>query len=298
MLNQGWIYQDQIQAKDVGLTILEYYTRTYGHSSQEDWLERILKGQIHLNGQTVSPDTQLKVGHKLTYHRPPWQEPDVPLSFEILYEDSHLLVINKPSGLPVLPGGNFLEHTLLWQLKQKFPNQKVVPIHRLGRGTSGLMLIGRSKLGRSHLTQQMREHKIKKVYHTLIGKSHLPDSFIIEQPIGKIPYPSLGYLYAATPEGKFAYSECQVLDRTEQNTYLEVKILTGRPHQIRIHLAAIGYPLLGDPLYTIGGVPKINKQEKLSVPGDCGYFLHAYQLSFVHPQTHQFMDFICSPEKR
>jgi 23S rRNA pseudouridine1911/1915/1917 synthase len=293
-MNQGWTYEDQIQTKNVGLTVLDYYTRSYPHSTQEDWLERITNGKICLNGQTTSPDTKLKAGQKLTYHRSPWREPDVPLSFDILYEDEHLLVINKPSGLPVLPNGNFLEHTLLWQLKQQFPYQKVVPIHRLGRGTSGLMLIGCSKLGRSQLTQQMRDHKIKKVYRTLIGKSSLPDFFTIEQPIGKIPYPSLGYLYAATPEGKFAYSEGKVLERTEQNTHLEVKILTGRPHQIRIHLAAIGYPLLGDPLYTIGGIPKINYQEKLALPGDCGYFLHAYQLSFYHPQTEQIMDFICS----
>ncbi|MGK7932159.1 MAG: RluA family pseudouridine synthase [Microcystaceae cyanobacterium] len=292
-MNQGWTYTDKIQTNDEGITVLDYYIRNYPHSTQEEWLDRILTGQICLNHQIISPDTKLKAGQTLTYDRSPWQEPDVPLSFKILHEDDHLLVINKPSGLPVLPGGNFLEHTLLHQLKHKFPHEKVVPIHRLGRGTSGLILIGRSKLGRSYLTQQMRNRQIKKVYRTLIGKSHLPDSFTIDQPIGKIPYPSIGYLYAATPEGKFAYSEGKVLERTEQNTHLEVRILTGRPHQIRIHLAAIGYPLLGDPLYKVGGIPKLNELEKLALPGDCGYFLHAYQLTFHHPQTHQLMNFIC-----
>jgi 23S rRNA pseudouridine1911/1915/1917 synthase len=292
ILNQGWTYQEQVQAKDENLTVLDYYTKYYPHSTQEEWLTRILAGQICLNHQKVSPNTYLKKGQQLTYHRPPWQEPDVPLKFDIIYEDEDLIVINKPSGLPVLPAGNFLENTLLWQLKKLYPHEKVVPIHRLGRGTSGLILIGRSSQGRSVLTQQMREQKITKIYHALIGKSDLPDYFTIDQPIGKVAYPSLGYLYAATSQGKFAYSEGWVLERQEKTTLLAVKILTGRPHQIRIHLASIGYPLLGDPLYIIGGIPKIHDNNKLAVPGDCGYFLHAYQLSFLHPQTQENLNFI------
>ncbi|MEM8777664.1 MAG: RluA family pseudouridine synthase [Cyanobacteria bacterium P01_G01_bin.49] len=292
-MNQGWVYQDQIHSKDAGLTVIEYYVRRYHHSTYHEWLDRILSGQILLNNQTVTPETCLKVGQYLSYNRPPWKEPDVPLFFEILFEDEHLLIINKPSGLPVLPGGGFLEHTLLWQLTKRYPRDQIAPIHRLGRGTSGLMMIGRSRVACSNLTQQMRDRHIHKVYRTLVGKCDLPDKFIINHSIGKIPYPGLGYIYAATPHGKFAYSECRVLERTNQNTFLEVTILTGRPHQIRIHLAAMGYPLLGDPLYTIGGIPKVNDINKLVVPGDCGYYLHAYQLSFLHPITNQSLNFIC-----
>lgn len=295
-MNQGWVYRDNIGSKEVGLTVIQYYTQRYHHSSEQEWLARILSGQILLNNQLVTPETCLQPGQWLTYHRPPWKEPDVPLVFEILYQDEHFLVINKPSGLPVLPGGIFLEHTLLWQLKKQYPQEKLVPIHRLGRGTSGLMLIARSSIARSNLSQQMRHRQIRKVYQTLIGKCELPNQFIIDHPIGKIPYPRLGYLYAATVNGKFAYSDCRVLKRSDHNTLLEVMILTGRPHQIRIHLATIGYPLLGDPLYTVGGIPKlnVNNNKKLAVPGDCGYFLHAYQLSFSHPMSKQSMDFTCS----
>ncbi|MEA5533859.1 RluA family pseudouridine synthase [Crocosphaera sp. XPORK-15E] len=292
-MNQGWIYRDKIRPIDAGLTVLEYYTKRYHHSGAEEWLKRILSGEILLDNQPVNPQICLETGHFLTYHRPPWQEPDVPLSFEVLYEDQDLLIINKPSGLPVLPGGGFLEHTLLWQLQQQYSDDKPVPIHRLGRGTSGLMLIARSPVARSNLTQQMRDRQIRKVYRTLIGKSELPDNFIIDHPIGKIPYPTLGYIYAATPDGKFAYSECQVLKRSDKNTLLEVTILTGRPHQIRIHLATIGYPLMGDPLYKIGGIPNIDDTDKLAVPGDCGYYLHAYHLSFLHPTINQSMNFTC-----
>ncbi|NJR64988.1 MAG: RluA family pseudouridine synthase [Leptolyngbyaceae cyanobacterium CRU_2_3] len=310
MLNQGWVYQEQVDRCHAGLTLLSYYTQRYRHSSQTEWQERIASEQILLNGQPVVAETILQKGQLLTYHRPPWEEPEVPLSFAILYEDADLLVIEKPSGLPVLPGGGFLEHTLLRQLQRQYPQETPVPIHRLGRGTSGLMLMARSPLARANLSQQMRqstaclsrEHPIRKVYLALVGSGDLPDCFTLTHAIGKIPHPILGYVYGATANGQFAHSECQVVKRTVNTTLLKVTLFTGRPHQIRIHLSAAGYPLLGDPLYGVGGVPllhavdeKYTTGEKLPVPGDCGYHLHAYQLSFTHPRTDQPINLTCPP---
>ncbi|PSF38759.1 RNA pseudouridine synthase [Aphanothece hegewaldii CCALA 016] len=293
-MNQGWVYRNQVRQTEAGLTLLEYYSQ-YRHSSYQEWRERILLGQILINNQPATPDTILKKGQSLTYHRQPWHEPDVPLSFAILYEDSDLLIVDKPSGLPVLPGGGFLEHTLLKQLQQQYPNDTPYPIHRLGRGTSGLMLLAKTSQARASLSQQMRDRQISKTYRALVGKSDLPENLIITQPIGKIPHPVLGYIYGATPDGLSAYSECQVLKRTSQTTLLAVKILTGRPHQIRIHLATVGYPLLGDPLYDIGGIPKMTKSENLPVPGDIGYSLHAHHLFFLHPSTGKVMSIYSSP---
>jgi len=301
-MNQGWVYRDQVDRW--GWTLLAYYSQRYPHSSQAEWQERILNGQILLDGTPAAPDQPLKPGQQLTYHRPPWQEPEVPLEFDILFADADLLVIAKPSGLPVLPGGGFLEHTLLGQLARRYPNETVMPIHRLGRGTSGLVLVARSTQARRELSQQMRQRQIRKVYRALVGAAdlpdltELPDAFTVTQPIGKIPYPGLGDLYVAQPEGQFAQSDCRVLQRRTEATLLEVSILTGRPHQIRIHLASVGYPLLGDPLYRIGGLPLVSEAEpttKLPVPGDCGYWLHAHQLEFQHPSRAEWMQFTCPP---
>jgi 23S rRNA pseudouridine1911/1915/1917 synthase len=222
----------------------------------------------------------------------------VPLTFEVLYEDAELVVVAKPSGLPVLPGGGFLEHTLLWQLQQRYPQNSPIPIHRLGRGTSGLMLLARSPQARAALSRQLRDRHIHKLYRALVSGSVVPDQFTIAQPIGKRPYPVLGYVYAATADGLPAHSECRVLQRQASTTLVEVTILTGRPHQIRIHMASVGHPLVGDPLYDVGGVPRSHLTDastKFPVPGDCGYFLHAIQLSFDHPVSGQRMTLTCPP---
>jgi 23S rRNA pseudouridine1911/1915/1917 synthase len=300
-MNQGWVYREQVKPSDAGKTLIAYYTQRYPHSSESEWRSRIIAAQVLINSNPTTAETQLRSGQELTYHRAPWIEPNVPLTFDVLHEDQDLLILAKPSGLPVLPGGGFLEHTLLWQLQLRYPHSTPVPIHRLGRGTSGLMLMARSPLAKSHLSQQMRQRHIRKIYRTLVGKG-VPDRLTLSQPIGKIPHPILGYIYGATPTGSVAHSECQVLKRHAHTTLLEVTILTGRPHQIRIHLAAAGYPLIGDPLYDVGGIPRLPQaskkgsempDEKIPVPGDCGYHLHAHQLSFIHPRHHQPMHFTC-----
>ncbi|HEY9629555.1 MAG TPA: RluA family pseudouridine synthase [Coleofasciculaceae cyanobacterium] len=301
LLNQGWTYQEQVDRSSAGLTVLAYYSRRYSHSSLAEWQSRIAAGQILLDDHPTTADALLRAGQRLTYHRLPWQEPAVPLSFDVLYEDPDLLIVAKPSGLPVLPGGGFLEHTLLRQVQRMYPQEESldsqnfpVPIHRLGRGTSGLMLMARSPLAKSHLSQQMRDRQIQKTYRALVIGISIPDQLTLTYAIGKIPHPILGYIYGATPDGRFAHSECRVLRRNSSSTLLEVTILTGRPHQIRIHLAAAGHPLLGDPLYGVGGIPIYQPEAgETAVPGDCGYCLHAYQLSFAHPRTGQPMCIVC-----
>jgi 23S rRNA pseudouridine1911/1915/1917 synthase len=305
-LNQGWVYCDRILPHQAGLTVLDYYSQRYRHSSRTTWQQRIHQGQIQLDGHPVDPQTPLSPGQQLTYHRPPWAEPTVPLDFTVIYADDDLIVVNKPAGLPVLPGGGFLTHTLLHQLQQHYPQPTPVPVHRLGRGTSGLLLLARSPLAKTRLSQQLRhstadpalpQAKLIKTYRALIAASILPDHFSLTQPIGKLPHPELGYVWGAAPQSphaKPAHSQVQVLERTAHSTLLAVTIPTGRPHQIRIHLAAAGYPLLGDPLYLPGGIPRLQPSipgDKLPVPGDIGYHLHAHHLQFSHPRSNEPLDF-------
>jgi 23S rRNA pseudouridine1911/1915/1917 synthase len=310
LLNQGWIYRDRVPTGAAGQTVLQYYTQRYRHSSQAEWQARIESGLVQVQGQPTTPRAKLLAGQHLAYHRAPWVEPAVPLDIGVLYEDADLLVVEKPAGLPVLPGGGFVQHTLLGQLQQRYPHDTPAPIHRLGRGTSGLVLLGRSPLAKANLSQQLRQHQMTKLYRGLIGACDLPDPITITQAIGKLPHPALGYVYGAVPDNYpgalSARSEGRVLRRDDDRTLLEITILTGRPHQIRIHLAAIGYPLVGDPLYLVGGVPHswsdsspadlpLESASQHPVPGDCGYHLHAYQLGFIHPRTRASMQITSPP---
>ena len=204
-----------------------------------------------------------------------------------LFDDGDLLVFDKPSGLPVLPAGGFLEHTLLAQLQARWPEAR--PVHRLGRFTSGLLVCARRSSTRAWLSAQLRETTLvspcRKTYRALLqlpvsGSPLLSlepgEQLGLTTPIGRCPHGRLGSIWAAAPADPAAltaFSELRLLARAEQAWLAEVKIATGRPHQIRIHTAAAGAPLLGDPLYGPGGGAQAG-----ALPGDGGYHLHAHQL--------------------
>lgn len=296
-LNSGFTYTDRIGPDARDQTVLDFYTRRYPHSTRAEWKTRIETGAVRLYGAQTTPSTRLRPGQRLTYHRAPWKEPDVPLCFALLHGDQQILIVAKPSGLPVLPGGHHLEHTLLSRVRNRF-GAHPSPIHRLGRGTSGIVLFARTLAAKQALSRDFHDGRILKHYRALAVGTDLPDTFIVDRPIGRVPYPKIGFLYAATPDGKPSRSECRVLHRDlEHNrSLIHVNLITGRPHQIRIHLAASGYPLVGDPLYAPGGGPlPPPEQAPLPLPGDCGYHLHAHHLAFTHPETGNPCAFTCFP---
>jgi len=302
--NDGWAYRDRITAPALASA---YYAARYPHSDQAVWRQRLGAGEVWRNGQQLLADGTLAAGDQLVWHRPPWQEPAVPVLPDPLFDDGDLVVFNKPSGLPVLPAGGFLRHTVLGQLDVLVAAGALEaadgvprPVHRLGRFTSGLLVCARTQAARARLSAQLRASTAalaagdgcRKVYRTLLNLP-LPGSplltlavgtadVLIDTPIGRRPHPRLGMIWCRAdpddPQALWSQSQFRLLERRPDAWLVEVAIATGRPHQIRIHAAAAGAPLLGDPLYRLGG-----QAGPGALPGDGGYHLHAHRLQLSRP---------------
>jgi len=291
-LNRGHAYRDRVTPRDRGQWLSAFYAARYPHSSAAVWRQRLAAGEICRNDQQLQADVALAAGDALIWHRPPWQEAAVPVLPGPLFDDGDLLVFDKSSGLPVLPGGGFLEHTLLAQLQTRWPDAR--PVHRLGRFTSGLLICARRSTTRAWLSAQLRETTLvspcRKTYRALLQppapgspllELELGEPLSLTTPLGRCAHGRLGSIWAAAPADPAALqasSALRLLERGDRAWLVEVTIATGRPHQIRIHTAAAGAPLLGDPLYAPGGVALDQ-----ALPGDGGYHLHAHRLRLACP---------------
>lgn len=288
--NFGYQYREQVCKEFHGQTLLHYLARQFRHSNETEWRMRIEKNHVLINETQAEVGSILSNGDTVSWRRPPWIEPAAPTDFSVLYEDEHIIAAAKPAGLPTLPGANFFHNTLLHHVQLYDSN--ATPLHRLGRWTSGIVLCARTHTARQELLRQWSARAVLKRYRALAEGSPQWDTLTVATPIGPVPHALLESVHAASPKGKAALSHISVRERRENAFICDVNIETGRPHQIRIHLAAAGHPLVGDPLYGIGGVPIADTR---AVPGDPGYALHAAELRFRHPHSGRNMLIECEP---
>src|SRR6202522_3970511 len=208
MLNRGYAYTTIISSKYQGQTLLSHLASLYAHSTPQAWQQKLNNGEVALNGVTATGSESVTLGQTLVWNRPPWIEPDSPQHFEVLFEDPHLLAVNKPSGLPTLPGGGFMENTLLRLVQKQTPNAN--PVHRLGRGTTGIVLFAKTAQAASKLGAEWNTPRIQKIYWALaqngaqnvVQNNAHHDVYEICTPVGLVPLPSIGSVWAASPSGK------------------------------------------------------------------------------------------------
>ncbi len=219
-------------------------------------------------GRRSAQDVILDAGGTLVWHRPPWDEPEVPRHYDLLHEDASLVAVIKPRGLPTMAAGGFLEGTLLTLVRERYPEAR--PLHRLGRHTSGIVLFARTHAAAALLSRAWRDHAVGKRYRALGAGIAEWETRAIESPIGPVAHPVLGTVHAAssTPESA-AHSVAHVVGHRGGMTLFDVDITTGRPHQVRIHLACAGHPLVGDPLYAAGGAPRAGARDCPEMEGTC-----------------------------
>ena len=295
--NRGWVYADVVDAGACGWNALEFFVRRYPHSSETQWRRRLEEGRVRGPGGPVGPEEHLRSGQRLEYHRPPWTEPPAPRRFDVIRDDGDLLAVAKPPGLQVLPAAEFLENTLLHVVRERLGGSPA-PAHRLGRGTSGIVLFARSAEARRGLASAFENRRVHKLYRALVQGLDMEDRFSVETPIGPVAHAPTGQVFAARSDGRPAVSRVRVVERrpADDATLVEVEIPTGRPHQIRIHLAAAGSPLVGEPLYVAGGRPRQPAAgQEPPRPGDMGYHLHAMQVNCGHPVELERISLYCRP---
>lgn len=248
----------------------------------------ILEGKVKLqNLAQVKPHHKIKTGDEILVYIEE-KKPDafaaenIPL--DIVYEDDDLAIINKTAGLVVHPGAGNTEHTLVNALKYRFKNiSDINPhrpgiVHRLDKETSGLLVIAKNNFAHLSLARQFAEHSIKRQYVALVKGSMEFDEHIIELPIGRHPYKRKNMSVGFGKDTKYAKTYYRTLKRSPNASLLELSPFTGRTHQLRVHLAFLGHPILGDTKYG-----KDNPFSRLA--------LHAKSLGFIHPRTEKFLEF-------
>lgn len=228
--------------------LLDFLAQRMPGVSRQQWSDRLAQGLVlHEDGQAALPDQSCQPGQRLYYYRHLADEPVLPFQAQVLFEDAHLLVVDKPHFMPVTPSGRYVQQSLLVQLKRQTGCADLVPLHRIDRETAGLVLLGKRLQDRDAYHALFRDHQIHKTYHAVAA--HAPQL--------KLP---LLYASRLVPGEPFfrtqevpgpANSETRIalLHTDGQRALYALEPISGKRHQLRVHMNALGIPIEGDPFY-------------------------------------------------
>lgn len=285
-----------VQSSDAGERIDTFLAQKTG-ITRSQVQKFIMNGAVSVNGSTVSRNYRLKMNDAITFGVAEKEEEGLvpePIPVEILYKDEHLIVVNKPAGMVVYPAAGHSRGTLMNALAYCCENLAVIGgplrpgvVHRLDKDTSGVMVIALSDRAYYELASQFRERTINRRYKALIYGNLKEDEGEISLRIGRSPS-DRKKMSTRGKSGKEARTRWKVLKRFGGSTLIEVKLDTGRTHQIRVHFASIGHPVLGDRTYGKKTELEASARKKISFPRQ---MLHAGLLGFIHPETGEYLEF-------
>jgi len=252
-----------------------------------------VEGAVLVNGNTVSKSDRLSAGQWVEVTLPEPAAPLVPKEelvegMDVVYSDDDIIAVNKPVGVAAHPSVGWEGPTVIgglaaagFRLSTSGPPERKGIVHRLDVGTSGVMVVASSERAYSALKAAFKERTVHKTYHALVQGLPDPIEGTIDAPIGR--HPSSGWKFAVTDEGKHAITHYSLIEAFREASLLDVHLETGRTHQIRVHMSAIGHPCCGDPMY--GPDPNLSKRLGL-----IRQWLHAVKLGFVHPGTGRWIE--------
>jgi 23S rRNA pseudouridine1911/1915/1917 synthase len=265
----------------------------YSRARLQSWIK---SGELTLDGQTQKPKLKVMGGEWLEVRArlersDRWEAQDIAL--DIVFEDEDILVINKPAGLVVHPAAGHADGTLLNALLHHVPALDTVPragiVHRLDKDTTGLMVVAKNLISHTSLVEQLQAREVGREYEA-VTFGVMTGGGRVDEPIGRHPHQRKKMAVVAT--GKEAATNYEVVERFREHTHVRLKLETGRTHQIRVHMAHIKYPLIGDPLYS--GRPRLPRgatNELVTfLQGFRRQALHARRLRLVHPSTYDEME--------
>lgn len=253
------------------------------------------EGMILLNGRVVKPNTKISVGDEVTIEMPapkPFHVEGQEMDLDIVYEDKDVIVINKANDVVVHPAPGHLEKTLVNGLVAHCGDlsgingiERPGVVHRIDKDTTGLLMFAKNDNAHQSLAKQLEEKTVTRRYMAIVEGIIQHESGTIDAPIGR-DTKNRKKMAITDSNSKHAITHFVVKERLKKHTLIEVQLETGRTHQIRVHMAYIGHPVLGDSVY---GKRKSND--------GYGQYLHAMTLGFIHPTTGEYMEFTREPEK-
>lgn len=277
---------------DSGLRI-DKYLSSVNEQLSRSYIQKLLKsGLVLVDGKPVKASYQVDEGDVISLDIPEAVEPEIEpedMDLDILYEDQDVILVNKPKGMVVHPAAGHYSHTLVNGLMHHCKDQlsgingvmRPGIVHRIDMDTTGVIIACKNDMAHNSIAAQLKEHSITRRYQAIVHGVLKDDAGTVEGPIGRHSTDrkkmSINY-----NNGKSAVTHYKVLKRFRQYTHVECRLETGRTHQIRVHMASIGHPLLGDLVYGPGKCP---------IPGLQGQTLHAGVLGFIHPRTGEYMEF-------
>lgn len=251
---------DQIRPSNITLpeitpegvqTVLDFFIKRFAHIDRETWFARFSSGKVWSSSGVLDPSSVYRPLEEVHYRREVDQEPPVRTDYSTIWEDDDLLVVDKPPNLPVIPGGPWVRHTLLHLLEQQTGNSELVPLHRIDRLTSGLVVFSKRRSTRTDFTTMFQfGAPIEKTYTAVceVGSTPPVKYAFLEHHIA--PCPERFWLQITIPGPKAnAHSIINLIDADQKLALYSITPSTGRRHQIRVQLAAAGFPIAGDPLY-------------------------------------------------
>lgn len=258
----------------------------------------IREGRVSVDGAAqAKPGFKLKAGMDVRVEIPPAKPASVEaedIELRIVYQDDDVAVVFKPSGMVVHPAAGNERGTLVNALLRHLDNLSGIGgeirpgiVHRIDKDTSGLLLVAKNDMSHVSLSEQIKAHTVNRAYRAIVIGGFKQDEGTVDAPIGR--HPTDRKRMAIVPNGREAVTHWTALEKLRGATLIEARLTTGRTHQIRVHMASIGHPVLGDPVYG-------PKRSPWPVTG--GQLLHAYRIGFVHPRTGERMLFEAEPEPR